>query len=69
MRVRMKVAVSGFRDGDPWPAPGGEIVVPDDEGASLCHHGIAEPVAEPVKAEKRPAAKRAEKRNVDPDAD
>ena len=60
----MKVQVSGVRDGVKWPDIGGELVVSDREGADLCAQGYAEPVAEaPVeRVEKRPAAKRAEKR-------
>lgn len=46
MRVRLVVDRSGTRwDGQDWPARGGEIDVPDDEGAALCEHGIAVPVA------------------------
>lgn len=60
----MKVEVSGVRDGVRWPSIGGELVVSDREGAELCAQGYAEPVAQPPadRAEKRPAAKRAEKR-------
>lgn len=61
MRVKMKVAVSGHRDGNPWPGIGGEIDVPDEEGASLCGSGYAEPVAAPAKAQKT-TAKKSEKR-------
>ena len=53
MRVRMKVDVSGVRDGKPWPGRGEALDVPDDEGAGLCAAGLAEPVAakdEPEKA-------------------
>lgn len=46
MKVRMKVGVSGSRNGRPWPAPGEEVNVPDDEGKDLCAAGIAEPVAQ-----------------------
>lgn len=53
----MKVDVSGFRDGSPWPGKGGEIVVPDVEGAELCAQGMAEPVAEVPKAESASAPK------------
>jgi hypothetical protein len=34
-------------DGRPWPGPGGEIDVPDEEGAGLCAQGDAAPVAQP----------------------
>lgn len=45
MRVRMTAGLSGTRDGAPWPAVGGEITVPDAEGADLCSQGYAAPVA------------------------
>lgn len=53
MKVRMKVYVTGTRDAAPWPQVGGEIVVPDDEGAQLCTAGMATPVAEPDPVETR----------------
>jgi hypothetical protein len=61
MKVRMKVQVSGYRDGERWPDIGGDLSVSDTEGAELCAQGFAEPVAEPAKPE-RATAKRAEKR-------
>lgn len=62
VRVSMKVQISGVRDGVRWPGVGGEIVVPDTEGAELCTQGLATPVAEVAKPEKRPAKRSAEKR-------
>jgi hypothetical protein len=62
VKIRMKEQILGTRDGVRWPAPGGEVTLPDYEGAKLCAAGSAEPVAEPTKTEKRPAAKRTEKR-------
>jgi hypothetical protein len=46
MKVRMKVGVSGTRNGEDWPGPGGELEVDDEEGAQLCASGLAEPVVE-----------------------
>jgi len=37
----MKVDVTGTRNGDPWPARGEEIDLPDDEAKDLCAAGIA----------------------------
>lgn len=51
MRVRMNVQITGLRDDAPWPARGGEVTVPDAEGASLCAAGLAVPVAEPAPVE------------------
>lgn len=62
MKIRMRVTLSGLRDGQPWPARGGELVVPDAEGADLCAQGYAVPVAEVAEPEKRPAPEAAEKR-------
>lgn len=62
VRVSMKVQISGVRDGVRWPGVGAEVVVPDAEGAELCAQGYATPVAEPVKSEKRPVKRAAEKR-------
>lgn len=65
MRVRMKVDVSGVRDGQPWPPRGETVEVGDQEGADLCAAGMAEPVAEdqvekavPPEPEKRATRKR-----------
>lgn len=40
----MKVYISGTRNGEAWPAPGGEVDLPDQEGAKLCASGLATPV-------------------------
>jgi hypothetical protein len=61
MKVKMKVGVSGTHDGVDWPPKGGVAEVSDVEGADLCARGLAEAVVED-RVEKRPAAKRAEKR-------
>lgn len=44
MKIRMKGDITGTRNGEQWPRPGGELDVPDDEGATLCASGMAEPV-------------------------
>lgn len=62
MRVRMKVDISGARDGKPWPARGEVADLPDDEAAGLCESGMAEPVAERDKAEKAVPTDDSEKR-------
>lgn len=54
MKVRMKVSITGLRDGKPWPPAGGEIVVSDQEGADLCTDGMAE-LVEASKPEPRTA--------------
>ncbi|MFF1685934.1 hypothetical protein [Streptomyces sp. NPDC058254] len=63
MKVRMKVQISGTRDGQEWPAKGDEVELPDDEGAQLCASGLAEPLTDTPEpetatapdAEKRPS--------------
>lgn len=64
MRIKMKIRIAGSRNGVRWPEAGGEVDLPDNEAADLCAAGLAEPIAVPPaeQAEKRPAAKRAEKR-------
>ena len=57
MRIRMLVEKTGPRyDGRMWPYPGGEIDVPDDEGAALCAQGDAAPVAQQAPVESRAGA-------------
>jgi len=46
MKVRMKVEITGTRDGKEWPARGEELEVSDEEGRDLCASGVAEPVKE-----------------------
>lgn len=46
MKVRMKVGLSGTRDGIEWPPRGSVIELPDAEAADYCAAGMAEPVAE-----------------------
>jgi len=44
MRVRMRDQISGTRNGEPWPPPGGEIDLPDAEAVKYCANRLAEPV-------------------------
>ncbi|MFI0900568.1 hypothetical protein [Streptomyces sp. NPDC020983] len=44
MKVRMKVEVSGNRDGQSWPSRGGTIDLPKSEAMQLCSNGMAVPV-------------------------
>ena len=46
MHVRMKVEVSGTRNGRKWPPRGAVVEVGDDEGAQLCAAGLAAPVVD-----------------------
>lgn len=64
MKIKMLTRIEGTRNGVRWPEAGTVIELPDGEAADLCSTGLAEPVAEPPaeRVEKRPAAKRAEKR-------
>jgi hypothetical protein len=45
VKVRMRVGLSGTRDGVQWPARGSVIDLPDAEAADYCAAGMAEPVA------------------------
>lgn len=44
MKVRMRIHMSGTRDGIDWPPPGSVIELPDDEATQYCAAGIADPV-------------------------
>lgn len=65
MKIRMKVDVSGARDGRPWPRRGEVADVSDGEGAALCASGMAEPVAEDKVETATPPADGEEKRTPD----
>ncbi|MGW8975498.1 hypothetical protein, partial [Streptomyces platensis] len=43
MRVRMKVTISGTRDGQPWPERGQSVDLPDGEAKQMVAAGLAEP--------------------------
>ncbi|MGA5330955.1 hypothetical protein ACPCJT_20220 [Streptomyces griseoincarnatus] len=42
MRVRMRVTISGTRDGEPWPERGSVVDLPDDEAKAMVAGGLAE---------------------------
>lgn len=63
MKVRMKVAVSGTWNGQPWPPPGEVAERPDDQAEALIAGGMAERV------EERPAAEPPEENAKKPDGD
>ncbi|MGW0647889.1 hypothetical protein ACWD4T_03635 [Streptomyces umbrinus] len=42
MRVRMKVTISGTRNGEPWPERGGIKELPDGEAKYMIGVGLAE---------------------------
>jgi hypothetical protein len=64
MRIKMLTRIEGTRNSVRWPEAGTVIDLPDGEAADLVTSGLAEPVAvvPAERTEKRPAAKRAEKR-------
>lgn len=62
MKVKMKIAISGTRNGEPWPRTGEKTDLPDQEAAELCAAGLAEPVAENEKIEKAVKTEATEKR-------
>lgn len=68
MKIRMKVSISGARNGKSWPARGEEVEVPDVEGADLCAAGLAEPVATRP-AEEKAVPPEPEKRNEPADVE
>ena len=62
MRVVMKTAISGTRNGASWPAVGEEIELPDEEASNLVHNGLALPAPEPVSTEHATRPRRVSKR-------
>lgn len=44
MRVKLKVQLSGTRDGVPWPAVGTVVELPDDEARDMLTSGTAGPL-------------------------
>lgn len=64
MRIKMKVGLSGSRDGHAWPAVGEEVDLPDEEGAQYCASGLAEPVA--TDEVEKAVLPKAEERDEDP---
>lgn len=42
MKIKMKIKISGDRDGKPWPEPGNELDVPEAEAKHLVEQGYAE---------------------------
>lgn len=46
MKIKLIRQITGTRNGDEWPPPGGELTVPDEEGVSLCDAGIAVPLVD-----------------------
>ena len=49
MKLRMKLTVTGTRNGQPWPPRDAVVDLPDDEAESLLWMDMAEP-AEPAAA-------------------
>jgi hypothetical protein len=45
--VKMRVGVSGLRDGVPWPPVGGTIDLPASEALHLFEQRMADPVHDP----------------------
>jgi len=46
MRVKLKVQLSGTRDGVPWPAVGSVVELPDDEAQSMVYAGTADALSD-----------------------
>jgi len=58
MQIRLRAQITGLRDGQPWPAAGVLVELPDDEALALCKARLADPVASerPVERAVPPAA-------------
>lgn len=46
MKIKMKIQITGTRNGVSWPPPGGEVDLPDREAAKLVDAGFATPVVD-----------------------
>ena len=64
MLVKVRVHVSGLRNGQPWPPVGGVLEVPDDEAVSLLASNVVEPVYDPERGVERAVAPAPEMRDV-----
>lgn len=62
MKIRMKVHLSGTRNGVRWPAVGGDVDVTDGEAVDLIGSGLAEAVPEAPKPERATVKKKPETR-------
>jgi hypothetical protein len=62
MRIRMKVTMSGTRNGEDWPAAGATVDLPTGEAQHLVASGIAEEVDGTPEVETATASDTAEKR-------
>lgn len=70
MKVRMRITISGSRDGEAWPKVGEVVDLPDDEAVEMLQKGHAAPLedgdepetATARKATTRPAKKAASSR-------
>jgi hypothetical protein len=69
MRVKMKVAVSGARDGQSWPGIGEEIDLPDEEAAGYLAAGMAAPVIHEDVEKAVPSEEDVETRSGEDDVD
>lgn len=57
MRVQMRTAITGTRNGEDWPAVGGEIDLPDAEARDMIAAGLAVEVADAPKPQTAAAPK------------
>lgn len=46
MKIRLRVDISGSRDGTPWPRRGEVVDLPQDEAVHMCSNGMAVPVVD-----------------------
>ena len=57
MRVQMRTAITGTRNGADWPGVGEQIDLPDAEARDMIAAGLAAEVADAPKPQKAAAAK------------
>ena len=69
MRVTMSIQIGGYRNGEPWPAPGNTIDVPEAEAHDLIANHYAEATDDQAPAaDNDPAADDDPAADAEPDA-
>lgn len=62
MKIKLRVQISGTRNGQVWPVVGTIVDLPDDEAVQLVRNGTASACGGPVEKEsEKPAEKAPEK--------
>ena len=66
MKIKMRVSITGTRDGQEWPAAGETIDLPADEATALVDAGLAEAASTAATAKVETAAVEAPETAAEP---